>query len=174
MFNKGNESNRKGAAPASNPIGMSKNMTRNSTPSILSADLAITGSIKTQGEVQLDGSVEGDIRAKSLTIGEKAVVKGEIQAEQITVRGKVTGKIRGRQIQLTATAHVEGDIVHSTLSMENGAFFEGQCKHDNDPLGARSAQQGQAPQSAPPPAGQPKPAAANTMRPAPNGAPKKS
>ncbi|PHS22920.1 MAG: hypothetical protein COA84_12010 [Robiginitomaculum sp.] len=172
MFNKGNDSNRKAAAPASNPIGMSKNMARNSTPSILSADLAITGSIKTQGEVQLDGSVEGDIRAKSLTIGEKAVVKGEIQAEQITVRGKVTGKIRGRQIQLTATAHVEGDIVHSTLSMENGAFFEGQCKHDNDPLGARSAQ-AQA-QSAPPPAGQPRPAAANTMRPAPDVGPKKN
>ncbi len=140
MFNKGNDSNRKAAPAASNPIGMSKNMTRNTTPSILSADLVITGSIKTQGEVQLDGSVEGDIRAQSLTIGEKAVVKGEIHAEQITVRGKVIGKLRARQIQLASTAHVEGDIVHSTLSMENGAYFEGQCHHDNDPTGARKAQ----------------------------------
>ncbi len=112
-------------------------MTRNSTPSILSSDLVITGSLKTQGEIQLDGSVEGDIRAKALTIGEKAVVKGEIHAEQITVRGKVIGKLRARQIQLTSTAHVEGDIVHSTLAMENGAYFEGQCHHDNDPLGTR-------------------------------------
>jgi len=163
MFNKGNDSNRKGAAPASNPIGASKHMARNSTPSILSADLAITGSLKTQGEIQLDGSVEGDIRAKAVTIGEKAVVKGEIHAEQITVRGKVAGKLRARQIQLAATAHVEGDIVHSTLSMENGAYFEGQCHHDNDPLGARKAQA----QSAPPPSAQQggaKPVAANAVR----------
>jgi cytoskeletal protein CcmA (bactofilin family) len=126
-------------------------MTRNSTPSILSADLAITGSIKTQGEIQLDGSVEGDIRAKSLTIGEKASVKGEIHAEQITVRGKVIGKLRARQIQLASTAHVEGDIVHSTLSMENGAYFEGQCHHDNDPMGTRKTP----PQAAPAPVAKP-------------------
>ncbi len=137
MFNKGNDSNRKGATPAANPIGTNKNMTRNSTPSILSSDLSITGSVKTQGEIQLDGSVEGDIRAKALIIGEKSVIKGEIHAEQITVRGKVIGKLRARQIQLASTAHVEGDIVHSTLAMENGAFFEGQCHHDNDPLGTR-------------------------------------
>lgn len=139
MFKKGNELNRKSAESVPSPINVSKNMSRNTTPSILSSDLVVTGSIKTQGEVQLDGSIEGDIRAQSLTIGEKAVVKGEIHAEQITVRGKVLGKLKARQVQLTATAHVEGDITHSTLAMENGAYFEGQCHHDNDPLGARKA-----------------------------------
>ncbi len=137
MFKMGKDTNRRGNASIPTPTGTDKKMTRNSTPSILSADLVITGSLKTQGEVQLDGKVEGDIRAKSLTIGEKAIVKGEILAEAITVRGKVIGKLRARQIQLAATAHVEGDIVHSTLSMENGAYFEGQCHHDNDPLGVR-------------------------------------
>jgi len=137
MFKMGKDANRRGNVSTPSPTGTDKHMTRNSTPSILSSDLVITGSLKTQGEVQLDGRIEGDIRAKSLTIGEKAVIKGEIHAETITVRGKVIGKLRARQIQLSATAHVEGDIVHSTLSMENGAFFEGQCHHDNDPLGVR-------------------------------------
>ncbi len=137
MFKMGKDANRRGDASIPAPTGTDKKMTRNSTPSILSADLVITGTLKTQGEVQLDGMIEGDIRAKSLTIGEKATVKGEILAETITVRGKVIGKMRARQIQLSATSHVEGDIVHSTLSMENGAYFEGQCHHDNDPLGVR-------------------------------------
>ncbi|VAV88465.1 hypothetical protein MNBD_ALPHA06-1698 [hydrothermal vent metagenome] len=113
-----------------------KNMSQHSTPSILSGDLAITGSIISEGEIQLDGVVEGDIKANSITIGEKSVIKGEVVAETIIVRGKVSGKIRGRQIQLASTARVEGDITHSSLSMENGAFFEGQCRHASDPIGA--------------------------------------
>ncbi|MDG2043077.1 MAG: polymer-forming cytoskeletal protein, partial [Maricaulis sp.] len=46
-------------------------------PSILSSDVVITGSINSEGEVQLDGSVEGDVRAGSLIIGEEAAVTGE-------------------------------------------------------------------------------------------------
>ena len=43
-------------------------------PSILSSDLVITGSISSEGEVQLDGEVRGDVRAGTLTIGEEASV----------------------------------------------------------------------------------------------------
>lgn len=138
MFNKKGSAPKRPAQtppPAPKPIG--KNMAnQHSAPSILSSDLAVTGSISSDGEVQLDGSVEGDIRAGSVTIGEKSVVKGEVIADTIIVRGKVVGKIRGRQIQLAATARIEGDITHSSLSMENGAFFEGQCRHASDPTNA--------------------------------------
>ncbi len=137
MFNKRDKSTSSAAPLAvkpAKPIG--KNMSQHSAPSILSGDLAVNGSITSEGEIQLDGSVEGDIRAGSITIGEKSVIKGEVVADTIIVRGKVLGKLRGRQIQLAATARVEGDITHSTLSMENGAFFEGQCRHASDPTGA--------------------------------------
>ena len=137
MFNKKNNAlgQKLPSLPTSKSIG--KTMpNQHSTPSILSSDLAITGSISSEGEIQLDGSVEGDIRAGSITIGEKSVIKGEVIADTIIVRGKVIGKIRGRQIQLAATARVEGDITHSSLSMEIGAFFEGQCRHASDPTTA--------------------------------------
>ena len=45
--------------------------------STLSADLHITGNIKTSGDIQVEGTVEGDIRAHLLTIGESATIKGE-------------------------------------------------------------------------------------------------
>jgi cytoskeletal protein CcmA (bactofilin family) len=140
MFNKkGKEPNR--TLPPTTPIARSigKSMSQHSAPSILSSDLAINGSVSSDGEIQLDGMVEGDIRAGSITIGEKSVIKGEVVADNITVRGKVLGKLRGRQIQLASTAHVEGDITHASLSMENGAFFEGQCRHASDPAGAKTA-----------------------------------
>lgn len=103
-------------------------------PTIISADMAIRGNINSAGEVQLDGSLDGDIKAANLTVGEKASVKGEIICENVTVRGRVEGGIRARQVALAATAHIVGDILHSSLSVESGAHFEGNCRHSDDPL----------------------------------------
>jgi cytoskeletal protein CcmA (bactofilin family) len=112
-------------------------------PSILSADLKITGSIVSDGEVQLDGSVEGDVRATDLTIGEEASIKGEVVAENVVIRGRVVGSVRARQVQLSATARVEGDVIHATLAIESGAFFDGLCKRSSDPLSDAKSSLGQ-------------------------------
>ncbi|WP_440959640.1 polymer-forming cytoskeletal protein [Oceanicaulis sp. LC35] len=103
-------------------------------PSILSSDLKIIGSIVSDGEVQLDGTVEGDVRATDLTIGEEASIKGEVVAENVVIRGRVNGSVRARQVQLSSTARVEGDVIHATLAIESGAYFDGLCKRSSDPL----------------------------------------
>jgi cytoskeletal protein CcmA (bactofilin family) len=104
-------------------------------PSIVSADLCVTGSLNTTGDMQIDGIVEGDVRTVGLVIGEKAEVHGEIWAEDLTVRGKVVGRIHARKVLLAATCHVEGDILHEAFAVEAGAFFEGSCRHSDNPLG---------------------------------------
>lgn len=103
-------------------------------PSILSGDLVINGTVTAEGEIQLDGQIDGDVSAGALIVGEKASVKGEVVAESVTIRGRVLGSVRGRQVQLASTARIEGDIIHSALSVESGAFFEGHCRHTSDPL----------------------------------------
>lgn len=115
---------------------MNNKLTRpaNSAPSIIGSDVTIMGDITTLGEIQLDGSVEGDIRSSSLTIGEKGSVKGSIMAEDIIVKGSVTGQIKGRSIRLEKTAKVRGDLSHETLSVEAGAFIEGSLSHKDNPL----------------------------------------
>ena len=57
--------------------------------SVLSSDLTITGNVKTTGDIQIEGMVEGDIRAHLLTVGESATIKGEIVADDIVVNGRV-------------------------------------------------------------------------------------
>ena len=102
--------------------------------SVLSADLTITGNVKTSGDIQVEGVVEGDIRAHLLTVGESATIKGEIVADDIVVNGRVVGRVRGLKVRLTSTARVEGDIVHKTIAIESGAHFEGSVQRQEDPL----------------------------------------
>ena len=102
--------------------------------SVLSADLNITGNIKTSGDVQIEGQVEGDIRAHLLTVGEGATVKGEVIADDVVVNGRIVGRVRGLKVRLTATARVEGDIIHKTIAIESGAHFEGSVQRQDDPL----------------------------------------
>ena len=102
------------AAPA--PIPGKRPGTR-TAPSIISNDLVVHGNLTATGDIQVDGTVEGDIRSQSLTIGEKASITGEIVAEDIVIRGRVVGTIRGRRVQLSSTCHVEGDILHEALAV---------------------------------------------------------
>ena len=108
-------------------------------PSIISADVVMQGNINSAGEIQFDGALEGDIKAASLIIGEKASVKGEVICETVTVRGRVEGGIRAKSVSLASTSHIQGDILHSSLSVETGAHFEGNCRHSDDPLSDSSA-----------------------------------
>ena len=102
--------------------------------SVLSADLTIVGNIKTTGDVNIEGTVEGDIRAHLLTVGEGATVKGECIADDVVVNGRVVGKVRGLKVRLTSSARVEGDIIHKTIAIESGAHFEGSVQRQEDPL----------------------------------------
>ena len=102
--------------------------------STLSSDLHITGNLKTTGDIQVEGTVEGDIRAHLLTIGESATIKGEVTADDVVINGRIVGRVRGLKVRLTSTARVEGDIIHKTIAIESGAHFEGSVQRQDDPL----------------------------------------
>ena len=126
-------------APSAAQSKRSSSMKAAGVPSIISADVVLRGNINSAGEVQLDGVLEGDMKASTLIVGEKASVKGEIACESVVVRGRVEGGIRAKQVALAATAHIIGDILHSSLSVESGAHFEGNCRHSDDPLSEAAA-----------------------------------
>ncbi|MEM9739967.1 MAG: polymer-forming cytoskeletal protein [Pseudomonadota bacterium] len=103
-------------------------------PSIICADMKVNGSVLSDGALQVDGQVEGDVTAQDITIGAAGVISGEVIAEVITVKGTIKGSIRGRKVELETGAKVEGDIVHTSLTIQANAVFEGQVKHAADPL----------------------------------------
>lgn len=100
----------------------------NHTPSIISNDLRITGSLVSQGEVQIDGRIDGDIKAEHLVIGTSGVVEGIVEASSVVVKGKIIGSLNASEVKIENNAHVLGDIFHDTLSIEAGAIIEGSLK----------------------------------------------
>jgi cytoskeletal protein CcmA (bactofilin family) len=108
--------------------------------SVLSSDITIIGNVRSSGDIQVEGVIEGDIRSQVLIVGETATVKGEVVAEDVVVHGRVVGRLRGLKIRLSSTARVEGDIVHKTIAIESGAHFEGSVQRQDDPIGQNAGQ----------------------------------
>ncbi len=120
-------------------------------PSIVSVNLRISGDLISDGDIQVEGTVEGNVKSRMLTIGESGAVKGEIDAEQVLVSGKVVGKIKATSVTLSQTADVTGDITHEALAIESGANFEGNINRISNASGV--ARNGGAPLGGAKPAG---------------------
>jgi cytoskeletal protein CcmA (bactofilin family) len=91
--------------------------------------LRIIGNLKTDGDIQIDGTIEGDVCSRLLSIGEKAVVNGAIAADTVRIAGTANGEVTARVVQLSGTARVVGDINHQSLSIDAGAYVQGLCRH---------------------------------------------
>ncbi|MBK8159426.1 MAG: polymer-forming cytoskeletal protein [Rhodospirillaceae bacterium] len=132
MFSKVNKSGQPGAVHDSPHPSVKAGI-----PSIISADLRITGDLVCSGDVQIDGWVEGDIQSRNITIGEGATVQGGLQAESVRICGLVNGEVRADMVVLEKTARVTGDILHKSLAIEQGAYLEGMCRRtDTHPVTA--------------------------------------
>ena len=98
---------------------------RGASLSILAADCRLSGDIVSEGEVQVDGRLEGDVHCQVLVIGQNGIVTGLIDADVVRVLGTVNGHIRARAVELAKTARVVGDIIHTSLSVDTGAYVQG-------------------------------------------------
>ncbi|WP_404340698.1 polymer-forming cytoskeletal protein [Pseudoalteromonas mariniglutinosa] len=116
----------------------------NHTPSIIAEDIRITGTLISQGEVQLDGRIDGDLRVKHLVIGHSGIVEGIIEADSVVVKGKIIGSLTASKVVIESTAEMHGDVFHDTLSIEAGAIFEGSLKqrHEEDNVALLNASEG--------------------------------
>lgn len=97
--------------------------------SIISQGLSVVGNISTDGNLHINGSVEGEIRASVLIVGKDASVRADIYADDVVISGSVEGSIQSDKVRLANTAIVDGTIRHRLFAIEAGARFEGQVHH---------------------------------------------
>lgn len=129
MFGKNNGNGRAFNAPAvSKPAPNSVLGKKGMQPSVIAADLNVLGNIISDGVLDIDGKVHGNIRCHTVSLRPNGRVQGDIHAEIVHVHGAVEGVIKARAVMLYATAKVVGTIMHESLSIEDGAFVDGKFK----------------------------------------------
>lgn len=101
-----------------------------SSHNIVGAGTSIKGNIKSNGDLRIDGSLEGNISAKGrIVIGNTGLVTGSIDCQKADISGKLEGKITVEEhLILKSTANIQGDIITAKLSIEPGALLNGTCK----------------------------------------------
>jgi cytoskeletal protein CcmA (bactofilin family) len=102
----------------------------NNTINLISNGTDITGDIKSNGDIRIDGTLKGSLNTKGkVVIGPTGKVNGEINCKNSEVSGLIEGKIIVSQLlNLKASSKIIGDIATSKLSIEPGAKFTGSCK----------------------------------------------
>ncbi|MGL1920407.1 MAG: polymer-forming cytoskeletal protein [Hyphomicrobiales bacterium] len=92
--------------------------------SIVGGDMQIEGNIHSSASVIIEGSVVGDISAKTVTIAKNAVHTGNIFADNVLISGKVTGEIITHNLDITSSASIAGKIQKTSISIEFGAKID--------------------------------------------------
>jgi cytoskeletal protein CcmA (bactofilin family) len=110
------------------------NETDSTTINLISNGTDITGDIKSNGDIRIDGSLTGNLNTKGkVVIGPTGKVSGEVICKNSEVSGIIEGKITvGQLLSLKASSKINGDIATSKLSIEPGAVFSGNCKMSNN------------------------------------------
>ncbi len=101
-------------------------------PSILSRAVVVKGNVQKNGDIHMEGTLRGNMRARTITLGSTANVRGNISGEHVRCSGKVEGNITARVVELFSTARVKGNVVHETLAIEGGAQLDGMCRRSAD------------------------------------------
>jgi len=106
------------------------NETDNATINLISNGTEITGDVKSNGDIRIDGLLTGNLTTKGkVVIGPTGKVKGEVYCKNSEVSGAVDGKICVSQLlTLKTDSKISGDILTFKLSIEPGAKFTGNCK----------------------------------------------
>lgn len=103
-------------------------------PNMIGPGTKIVGNIETNGDIRIDGNIEGNINSKGkVVVGNNGFVKGEIICNNAEISGSLNGKMSVTELlSLKASSKVNGDIKSGKLSIEPGALFSGTCSMGNN------------------------------------------
>ncbi len=87
------------------------------------------GTIKSDGNLRLDGLFEGHIEtAGNVIIGTSAQVRADVVAHAVQVWGTVYGNITAQgRLEILPGGQVYGDVHTNSLTIDGGGILRGQC-----------------------------------------------
>lgn len=96
---------------------------------IIGEGSVVSGDLRINGSVRLDGDVHGDLHTDgNVQIGERARLSGNLTAKSAIVGGIVLGDIIAKEsVTLLSSAAVIGDIISQKVQIEEKVIFHGHC-----------------------------------------------
>ncbi len=98
---------------------------------LISRGTKVVGDLHFTGDLQIEGTVEGNIIADSgndakLVVAEKGTVEGEIRVPMVIINGSVNGNVfSSKHVELAAKAAVQGNVHYQLIEMIKGAQVNG-------------------------------------------------
>lgn len=110
------------------------NETVEAAESVLGRGAKVRGRIGGDGDLRVEGQVEGDVRISGqLAIEEGAAVTGDVEASAVVIGGALTGDVAVRgSVTIRAGAEVAGNLDGAEVVLEEGASFTGRIEAEFD------------------------------------------
>ena len=107
-----------------------KKVENSSSSLMIGKGVTITGTIKAENEVNVQGTIDGDIDCKSVAIDKSGNVKGKVKAETMTVEGKVEGEININSIlHIKSQGSVSGKVFYGDIQIDEGGKLLGEINY---------------------------------------------
>ena len=96
---------------------------------IIAPETYIKGVIEAAYMIQIEGVLEGDIRAQDLVhITETGKISGNIEAKTVFIDGEVSGEIVADKVEIGEKGKVFANIFSTVFVIQEGGIFEGNKK----------------------------------------------
>jgi cytoskeletal protein CcmA (bactofilin family) len=100
---------------------------------IVGNDTRIAGKVSVKGTIRIDGTVEGDVQADWVVVGETGKILGNTRTRGMVVGGSVEGNIEATEtVELREKATMVGEIHAPKLAISEGAVFDGRARMKDD------------------------------------------
>ena len=95
--------------------------------------LQLEGDLRSSGNIDVAGLINGNIFVSEMTIKETGSIRGSIEATNVEINGHVEGKITANSVIVGKSAIIKGDIFFKeSLKTEEGADIDGYIKRVNN------------------------------------------
>ena len=88
--------------------------------------LQLEGDLRTSGNLDIAGLINGNVYVSDVTVTETGSIRGSVEAAKIEINGHIQGNITAETIVIGRTAVIKGDVFFkNTLKTEEGADIDG-------------------------------------------------
>ncbi|HEY9033095.1 MAG TPA: polymer-forming cytoskeletal protein [Pseudomonadales bacterium] len=126
--------------------GKDGKLPKSSSTTLIARDTEIFGDIKFSGNLEIEGSVHGNITANpsvdaAIRVLEDGHVEGDIHVPRANINGHIKGNVHASALELAAKARVEGNVHYETLEMLKGAQINGNLVYAENGVATRPQKQ---------------------------------